>query len=293
MTANTAATVAPTRIESFCTSGTSPTDFTLTGPDDGPVVLLLGGISAPADPSWWSDLIGPDRALDTDRLRLLSVGFEGLSTHQQADRILALLDELGIDRLHTAIGCSYGGMVCLALAARAPERFGRLVVVGAAHRPHALASGWRLVQRRILALTERLGAPEEGVALARMLAMTTYRTDRELDARFDQDGLVSWLDHHGERYAETVSTERFARLSLAIDQHHVDPAELTVPLTLVGFDTDLLAPPWLLEELADQAAGPVDLRVLPSLHGHDAFLLEPDALGTLLTEVLADGEVSR
>ncbi len=269
------------RIDPFNTSGTSPTPV-LTGPDDAPTILVLGGISAPAAPSWWPGIAGPGCALDTERVRLLGMSFDGHSTQQQAEHILRTLDDLGIDRLHAAVGCSYGGMVCLALAALAPDRLQQLVVVAAAHRPHALAAGWRRVQQRILAFADDLGAPEQGVALARMLAMTTYRGARGLDDRFDADSVGDWLDHHGRTYASATSNARYLRLSRAIDAHRVDPRDLVVPLTLIGFDSDQLAPPWLLAELAGRAAGPVDLHILPSPHGHDAFLLEVDALAAHL-----------
>lgn len=282
----TATPHAPTRIETFCTSGTSPTaPYSLTG-HRGPVVLLLGGISATAEPGWWSDLLGAKRPLDTARFRVLSVAYDGVDTRTQALRLLSLLDELGIEHLSAAVGCSYGGMVCLQLAALAPERVGSLVVVGAAHRAHGLTLGWHHIQQGILALATRLGRPEDGVALARALAMTTYRSDRELDERFDRDSLASWLDHHGAVYAQTVPNARYAALSQAIASHAVDPASLRVPLTLIGFDSDLLAPPWLLAELAQAAPDCRAHHTLPSVHGHDAFLLETDALAAPLYDAL-------
>jgi homoserine O-acetyltransferase len=271
------------RLESYCTSGTSPTrDHALFGPEDAPCVLVLGGISARADLEWWRDMVGPGKALDTDHTRLLSVTPLGGSTAGEARRLLRLLDTLQLD-LHAAVGCSYGGMAALALAALAPSRVGRLVLLGAAHRPHPLATAWRLVQRQILDLGTHAGQPARGVDLARQLAMTTYRSAAELDQRFDAASVTHWLAHHGARYAATVHPARYAELSLAIDTHDVDPTHVTVPSTLIGFDTDQLVPPWLLRELQRQTSGPCELHVVPTLHGHDGFLLEVDALTPIVS----------
>lgn len=221
-------------------------------------------------------------------LRLLTVEFSARTTTDQARTILALLDELHISQV-TAVGCSYGAMVCLALAALAalaPERVERVVAIGASHRTHALASAWRRIQWSLLDWGERAGEPATGIALARQLAMTTYRDARALDARFLDESLERWLAHHGERYADTVSAGRYRALSQAVDAHRVDPAHLTMPVDLVGFTTDQLVPPWLLEELHAALPVPGALHLLDSPHGHDAFLLEQQALAPLLLAAL-------
>ena len=277
-------TAQPTRADAFCTSGPSPTVHAV-GPVDAPALLVLGGISARHDLSWWPALTGSGTALDPRHFRLISVGWltgDAVTTHDQARAVLEALDCLGVHRLHGAIGCSYGGMVCLALAELAPERVDQLILVGAAHRPHALGTAWRLIQRELAQLD-----PTRGLALARALAMTSYRSDRELDQRFghDPDSLASWLNHHGERFVERFAADEFVALSAAIDHHRVDPRQIRCPVTLVGFDSDLLAPPWLLQEL-EELLPRCRRTTLPSLYGHDAFLLEIDALDAVLRAAL-------
>jgi homoserine O-acetyltransferase len=196
---------------------------------------------------------------------------------------LKVLDERGISHLDHAIGCSYGGMVALALGEIAPERVGHIVAIGAAHRPHPLATAWRWIQRRVATL----GDPQEGLALARALAMTTYRSDRELDARFAgrPEALEAWLEHHGAVFTRRFTEDEFIALSSAIDRHDVRPEAITTPTTVVGFDSDLLAPPWLLEELTERLPSAAYVK-LSSLYGHDAFLKEIDALAEVLRGVL-------
>ncbi len=272
-------------LDAYCSSGTSPT-LRLTGPRSAPTVLVLGGISAKPDLRWWANLVGPSAPIDTSRYRILSTSWlaaPDVTTHAQAQRILEILDERDIPQLHAAVGCSYGGMVALALGELAPERVEHIIAIAAAHRPHPLATAWRWIQRRVA----RLGVSGEGLALARALAMTTYRSDRELDARFSAHpgALESWLEHHGERFTEQFTEEAFSALSGAIDRHRVNPECVTTPTTVIGFDSDQLAPPWLLDELV--AKLPAAKRVeISTIFGHDGFLKEIDAVARVLRDVL-------
>ena len=273
-------------LDAYCTSGPSPT-VQLTGPDNAPVILVLGGISAKPDLSWWPELTGVDSPLDPSRFRILSTNWliaPNVTTQDQARWILDILDELEIPCLHAAIGCSYGGMVALALAELAPERVGQLIAIGAAHRPHPLATAWRWIQRQITAL----GDPGQGLALARALAMTSYRSDRELDARFaDQpEALESWLNHHGQQFTERFTEDEFIALSSAIDRHKVSPEAIETLTTVIGFDSDLLAPPWLLEEMVSKLPTAQHIE-LSTLYGHDGFLKETDAIAPILSELLS------
>ena len=257
------------------------------GPANAPPLLVLGGISATPDLAWWPRIVGPHAPIDTTRYRVLSTDWlhtPEVTTEDQAAWLLDVLDDYGVEQVHTAIGCSYGGMVALALGALAPDRVGHIVAIGAAHRPHPLATAWRWIQRRLATV-----APEEGLALARALAMTTYRSDRELDARFagDPEALTGWLEHHGRRFTARFTAEAFVALSGAIDRHHVAPEAVTTPTTVVGFDSDLLAPPWLLDELVTRLPAAARVEIVTP-YGHDAFLKETEAVGDVLRRALTD-----
>jgi homoserine O-acetyltransferase len=187
--------------------------WTLSGPaGDGvssvPVVLALGGISASrrvfdangAGKGWWSEIVGPGKALDTSRLAVLGMDYIGsseassgpdgrtpfpcISSYDQADAALRLMDHLGIGRLGAIVGASYGGMVALAFGERYPQRVERLVVISAADVPHPMATAWRSVQRNIVRLGIAAKEPARGLELARALAMSTYRSAEEFAARF-------------------------------------------------------------------------------------------------------------
>jgi homoserine O-acetyltransferase len=175
--------------------------------ESGPVVAAMGGISAgrmvcdvDGVPGWWGEITGPGRALDTDRYRVLGVdflggshdssgpqpgaGFPSISSYDQALALRLVLDQLGIVSLAACVGASYGGMVALAFAERFPARLRHAVVVSAAHRTHPMSTAWRSVQRAIVRYALSHGEGPRGLALARALAMATYRSAREFEERF-------------------------------------------------------------------------------------------------------------
>jgi homoserine O-acetyltransferase len=285
----------------------------LAGAAGAPVVAALGGISAhrrvfDADnprQSWWPALVGPGLSLDTTRFRVLGIDYLGgssgstgpcagrtdispITSRDQAAALLAVCDALGIAHLHAIAGASYGGMVGLALAELAPHRVRRVLAISAAHRSNALATAWRAIQREIVRHALRLGDGAGGLRIARALAMTTYRTRADLNARFPAptqgaDGrtdfpVEDYLFARGDDYARRHSPESFLCLSESIDLHRVDPARIRVPVTLVAVAEDQLVTLEEVRELAHALAGPCELIELHSQYGHDAFLKERDLL---------------
>src|SRR6202165_3974404 len=103
------------------------TATSLVGPRGAPVIAVLGGISASkhvtssaSDPSpgWWEDVVGPGRAIDTRRFRVLGVDYvtsgqsaSPVTTTDQAEVLAAALDQSGVRSLRAVVGASYGGMV--------------------------------------------------------------------------------------------------------------------------------------------------------------------------------------
>lgn len=296
----------------------------VSGPDDAPVVVALGGISATrhivstADdpsPGWWESIAGPGAALDTARYRVLSFDFldggrtaagrpaRTVTTDDQAAALAAILDRLGVARAHAVVGASYGGMTALAFAVRFPARLDRLVVIGAAHESHPMSTALRALQRRVVELGIETGRVRDAMAIARGIAMTTYRTAREFTGRFPTDPVElradgatfeveRYLAHCGERFADTFSAERFLALSLSGDLHRVDPAAVVAPTVLVAAEDDSLVPAAQMQELARRLGGPSRLVQLETPYGHDAFLLEPAAIGRILSTALSEPTVS-
>lgn len=283
-----------------------------------PAVFVAGGISAdrhvaasdgfPA-PGWWEAQCGAGRALDPRRHFLVAfdwLGADGrldlpLDPADQADAIAALLDRLDIERLAAFVGCSYGAMVGLQFAARHGHRLGQLVAISGVHRAHPYSSAWRALQRRAVALGALQCDDSHGLALARQLAILSYRTAEEFDRRFEGatvvDGRVrvgaeDYLDHCGARFAERVVPTGFLRLSESIDLQALEPESVRVPVTVVAVADDRLVPVADAYELVERLRGETRLRVLQSPFGHDAFLKEEAAIAGVLVEALLDAEVA-
>lgn len=140
------------------------------GNPDGPAILLChGGLSschaagkyADTDPQagWWDGLVGPERAFDTGRYRILAMNalgssfgstgpacvdpatgrrfgptFPRLTLRDQVRFIKAFLDQMGIQRLHLMAGPSMGSLHTLQMAAMYPKVVGAAVAVATAGR---------------------------------------------------------------------------------------------------------------------------------------------------------------
>lgn len=280
------------------------------GAVDGPQVLALGGISAGLDVcgpnGWWRETFVDQGGVDLDRFGVIGLDFSPtgdrrvrLAPRDQARLILIALDRLGIARLHAFVGASYGGLVGLALAALAPSRIERLCVISAAHRQSAQSQAWRGVQRRIVEFGLRHKDAAGGLALARQLAMITYRTSGEFEQRFgagvDAEGrgaVDRYLESRGEAYAEIASPRRWLTLSESIDRAVVDPADIHTPTTLAGCIDDELVPVELMRELAQRLPRLTEYHTFPSPFGHDAFLKEPARIAAIIKATLeAPGHV--
>jgi homoserine O-acetyltransferase/O-succinyltransferase len=225
-----------------------------------------------------------------------------VATRDMARLAGRLASDLGIRSIALASGGSLGGMVALEWAAEEPVPT-RSVVVFAAPAAHtAQAIGFNHVQREAV----RLGGAD-GLALARMAATMTYRTAAEFALRFGRerrdDGVFqvqSYLNHHGSKFVHRFDAEAYITLLDAMDGHDVGRGRGGVGAALqdfggalygVGITGDLLYEPG--EVRAWTRAAGAEYREIHSVHGHDAFLLEPAQAGTVITEALAIADAAR
>jgi homoserine O-acetyltransferase/O-succinyltransferase len=319
-------------------AGGSPIPVTLAyrhdGPGpDAPQVLVIHALTGSADAAgeWWEPIIGPGRALDTDRYGVLCANLLGgrygstgptsidpgtglpygrrfpqVTARDNARALWALAGRLGIDRFALVAGGSLGGMIALEVALERPDAVGHVVPLGAPAATGAMAIAWNHIQ---LELIDALG--ERGLAIARQLAMTTYRSEEDFDGRFgrgiEPDGrfsVVSYLDHQGDKILGRFDTDTYRTLVGIMDTHDVGRgrggilaafrglAAAGTALTGIGIEGDMLYGPDQVRTMVGEAVGAsVDAgyREIESAKGHDAFLIEWDQLTTLLTIALADG----
>jgi len=289
--------------------------FEIVGPRDAPVIAVLGGISAskhvtssPADlsPGWWEDVVGPGRAIDTLRFRVLGIDYvtsgkttAPVTTADQAEALATALDRAGIRNLHAVVGASYGAMVALAFGVAFPARTSRLVVISAAHESDPLATALRHLQRRVVALGSSVGRERDGLAIARGIAMTSYLTPRYFEERLAgtdrddstlvEDRIGAYLKTRGEQFADQWTSDRYNALSLSLDLHKIRPEDVTVPSTVIAITSDRLVPVAQSRELANRLGGPSQLIELDSSFGHDAFLGDFSRVAPFINALLLIG----
>ena len=188
-------------------------------PDDDP---------ATAHPGWWDQMVGPGKAIDTDRLfvvcsnvlggcsgttgpasidpatgRPWGLRFPMITVEDMVDVQAALLDHLGVERLASVVGGSMGGMQALAWAKRYPERVATVVADATTWRLGAQAIAFNEVGRRAIledpafAGGDYYGAekqPDSGLGIARMVGHITYLSDASMHEKFGR-GLQSSDDY--------------------------------------------------------------------------------------------------
>lgn len=282
----------------------------------GNVVLIFHSLTGgPADlGGFFPDVVGPERPVDTRRWAVVCPNLIGscygtrfreaegdperVSPNPRDMARLAglLLDALGIRRVALATGGSLGGMVALEWAATFPERSEAVVVFAAPAAHTAWGIGWNKIQRH---LVEKLGT--DGLALARMIGMLTYRTPEELEKRFGRKAgtgepfaIQSYLTRHGEKLVARFDVKSYLTLLDAMDAHDVGRGRGGVfsalgafkgRLTGVGIPSDVLYGPGDVKHWTHRAGAAY--REIRSRRGHDGFLLELPRVGDLLASELA------
>lgn len=311
--------------------------YCLYGNRNLPCLLVLGGISAGRHiahktetfaSGWWQQHIGHDlskwaaneksptdnfaQAINLDEFCVLSIDYLGgngessavekelaIDTRDQATAIAALIAALNLKKLHSVIGSSYGGMVALSLLAHFPKLFARGLIISAAHKAHPASTALRHVQRQIIELAEPQKL-NQAVALARSLAMLSYRTPTEFGKRFSannsftnsslQSDVLNYLNDRGEKFSQQFRSEAFSQLSLSTDLHFCNPAKISAQLTCVAVIEDQLIPYETIQELSELSNG--HLVAISSVTGHDAFLTESKKIAHILTHFLRENHRS-
>ena len=222
-----------------------------------------------------------------------------------------LLDRLGIREVACALGGSMGGMQVLEWAFQTKTDgapFVRsLVPVAIGGRHTAWQIGWSESQRQAIYADPNWcdghypphAPPTRGLAAARMMAMVSYRSHPSFDGRFgrdvmDDDGapfaVESYLRYQGDKLVDRFDANCYVRLTQQMDSHDIARGRGTYesvlrsidqPSLVVGIDSDVLYPLAEQEELAAHLPN-ATLEVLSAPHGHDAFLIELDALNELI-----------
>ncbi len=291
--------------------------------DGSNVVLVahaLSGSSRAAE--WWPGMVGENALLGPPRWCVVGVnalggcyGSTGPASRAPegapygarfprvtvADIVRAAsraLDRIGIERIEVVIGGSLGGMQALQWALDAPQRVGHAVMIFSHDHMSTMGVALNALQREALALD-----PVGGLRLARKIAMLTYKSEELLAARhgrrpdrhgrrlFDVEG---YLEHQADLFERRMDAATYATLTHAMDSFDVRSrvaADTKPALTFAGTGSDWLFRPQEIRAAAKRFARQgfdSQYLELPSQHGHDAFLAEPERLAALLEPRIAE-----
>ena len=273
---------------------------------------------------WWSHLVGPGKSLDTDKYFIICANtiaspygtISPLSINPDTGNIYGndfpipsirdtvnlhkkLLDELGVKSVAFCIGGSMGGMQALEWSFF-DDYIKGLIVIGTGGRHSAWCIAWSEAQRQAIyndpnwkngnySLEE---GPKSGLAIARMIAMISYRSFESFGKRFGRDrvekngenpfSVETYLHHHGDKLVDRFDANCYIKLTQSMDKHDVSRdrgeylevlSKIQQPALIVGIDTDILYPLSEQEELAKYIPN-ASLETLSYSHGHDSFLIE-------------------
>jgi homoserine O-acetyltransferase/O-succinyltransferase len=232
----------------------------------------------------------------------------------------ALADRLSIERWHAVVGGSMGGMRVLEWAVGFPDRVRRAVVISVGAKATAEQIAWCSVQIRAIRADPNWqngdynpaapdDGPHTGLSIARGIGQISYRSELEFDQRFGRDhqgdenplaggryAVESYLDYHGEKLTRRFDANSYIVLSQAMNHHDVGRgrggvaaalARVTAETTLAGISSDHLYPLRLQHQLAEFVPTAGDVEVIESIHGHDGFLVESDAVGKVVGRALS------
>ncbi|OWY93314.1 Homoserine O-acetyltransferase, partial [Phytophthora megakarya] len=230
-----------------------------------------------------------------------------------------LEDGLGVTQVQAVIGGSLGGMQTLEWAFQGQEFVKSFVAIACGAQHSAWQIGISELQRQAIYMDpnfldghyEATSPPNAGLALARQIAMVSYRTHAaygekfgrceepttdELEAKYGRYVVQSYLDYQGEKFLSRFDVNSYLALLHMMDTHDVGRgrggvqealASLTQPSLVIGIDSDVLYPLCEQQEIADGLPNS-QFAALSSPHGHDGFLLGQEEISELTKRFLAE-----
>jgi len=320
-------------------------------------ILIFTGLSPSAhaassdkdsSPGWWEYMIGSGKAIDTNRFYVVcantlggcygstgpgsinpetgekyAADFPDVTVEDIASSGYYLMRELGVEKLHAAIGSSMGGMSSIAYAMQYPNAIENLVSISAATQALPLTIALRSLQREIIRsdpawnqgrYTED-SKPLVGMSLARKLGLVSYRAADEWNSKFDRSRLPAekltgkrferefeienYLEYNAQKFINSFDPNSYLYLSRAMDWFDIAEhgasisdgmSKLQVNKALVvGVTTDILFPSRQQKEIADvmrETGTDVDYVEIDSVNGHDAFLIDDDHFSPVVKKFL-------
>ncbi|MEE9370873.1 MAG: homoserine O-acetyltransferase [Sedimentisphaerales bacterium] len=232
-----------------------------------------------------------------------------------------LLDKLGVKRLLAVIGGSIGGMQVLQWAIEYPDFVEAAIPVATTTHLGAQSIAFDAVGRNAILGDPNFSSgryyskkgPDVGLAIARMIGHITYLSEQGMRAKFGRKlrsadeysydfnsefAVETYLDHQGRRFVERFDANSYLYITKAADYFDLqkDYGSLTKAFAnvksrflIISFASDWLYTPSQSEDIVNALVANgknVSFCNIASDYGHDAFLLEPEVLGSFISGFL-------
>jgi homoserine O-acetyltransferase len=232
-----------------------------------------------------------------------------------------LLDKLGIKKLLAVIGGSIGGMQVLQWAIEYPHFVRAAIAVATTTNLGAQSIAFDAVGRNAILADPSFAngqyegekGPDRGLAIARMIGHITYLSKEGMREKFGRElrgadsysydfnsefAVETYLDHQGQAFVERFDANSYLYITKAADYFDLQKdygslagafANAKSRFLIVSFASDWLFTPAQSEAIVDALIAngkDVSFCNIASPYGHDAFLLEPEALGSFISGFL-------
>lgn len=303
-------------------------------------------------PGWWDIVIGPGKALDTNKYFIIcsnvlggckgttgpgsinpktgdeyGLDFPVITIDDMVKVQKKLVDSFGIEELLAVIGGSMGGMQVLQWMVSYPEMVKKAIPIATTARSSPQQIAFNEVGRQSIFSdpnwnkgfyykTDR--RPENGLAIARMIAHITYLSEESMYQKFGRDlqnkdelsydfktdfQVESYLKHQGEEFVKRFDANSYLYITKAVDYFDLAVNDslidgfkgITSKVEVITVDSDWLYPTDQgMEIVSALSANDVEVTFseLKSSKGHDAFLLEDGQLNFFMSRFLSDNVVS-
>lgn len=296
---------------------------------------------------WWDFMVGPGKPIDTKQYFVIcsnvlggcqgstgpgsinpetgeryNLDFPKLTVRDMVRAQALLVDALGIEQLHAVIGGSMGGMQTLQWAIDFPERVGRYIALACGARHTAQAIAFNDTGRQAITSDPEWKngdydpetGPNQGLAVARMMAHITYLSDVGMEVKFGRRRrnhdrskeyfdvefeVESYLRYQGQSFVSRFDANTYLYLTKALDRFDLHGPDNALDATLavvqapglvVGFTSDWLYPPQgnreVVEALLRQGKD-ATYAELSMDFGHDSFLVRAPKLYNLMRTFLS------
>ena len=282
-----------------------------------PVVLvnhaLTGNSTITGENGWWNDLIGENKAIDTNHFTIIAFNIPGNGYDNVFGNLISDYKDftirdvarifweglfyLNIYELFTVIGGSLGGAIAWEMAAQHPTKIKNLIPIATDWK----ATDW--VIANVLIQDKILNNSDDPIADARLHGMLLYRTPQSINQRFQRNSnssgfeVENWLINHGSKLKNRFRLSSYKLMNHLLKTNDITRnrkdflnvvSQIQANIHIVSVDTDYFF--IAVENLETyqklkQVKENVFYHEIKSIHGHDAFLIEFNQLANLLSPI--------